>query len=64
MHRLSVRDSRNKISVEEEFQEADLRVMHSFLLVILMSVGCSLVLTGILSWYFDRLVRGSTFECQ
>ena len=52
--RSSVQDSRsNVLSIGEEFHGPGFRFVRSFLLVILVLVGCLLVLACVLSWYFS-----------
>ena len=60
--RPSVQDGRSKVlnpsaalrtSSVEEFHGPGFRFVRSFLLVILVLVGCLLALAGVLSWYFS-----------
>lgn len=43
----------NVLSIGEEFHGPGFRFVRSFLLVILVLVGCLLALAGVLSWYFS-----------
>ncbi len=59
--RPSLQDRRRTVlSIGEEFHGPGFRFVRSFLLVILMLVGCLLVLAGMLSWHFsmDMTVEG------
>ncbi len=50
----SVQDSHsNVLSIGEELHGPGFRFVRSFLLVILVLVGCLLALAGVLSWYFS-----------
>lgn len=52
--RPSVRDGRsNALRIGEDFHGPGFRFVRSFLLVILVVVGCLLALAGVLSWYFS-----------